>query len=214
MSGKKWTNEEENLLKKEYVTVLNKVLVKKLGRSINSIQKRAGILNLHKTPEFMREYLKTTIQMAYDAKVKRKMIKPWSKEDDNTLRKLCDGSLLISQIAKRIDRSWGSVHNRIRKLGLSTRNIPKLSGKEGEKLAELFFKEKKWEIIERGGNNKPFDFIVELNGKRYAIDVKHGSIVISRDTFMRFVALPYEHAIFYVTPEKRFFMLFVEEFLG
>ena len=55
MSGKQWTNTEDDFMRKHYPSESNPVICEKLGRSLRSVYSRAKILGLKKTAEFMQE---------------------------------------------------------------------------------------------------------------------------------------------------------------
>lgn len=55
MSGRMWTETEDNFMKEYYPSESNSVICERLGRSLRSVYSRAMILDLKKTPEFIRK---------------------------------------------------------------------------------------------------------------------------------------------------------------
>jgi hypothetical protein len=57
------------------------------------------------------------------AKKKRRIVRPWSKEDVKTLRALAKAKLSGPQVAKKLRRTRGAVAQKAMKLGVSFRSI-------------------------------------------------------------------------------------------
>lgn len=208
-----WTEDEINLLKKLHPSMPNNEIARRLDRPRYSIENKAKKLGLIKSPEFKRKMYEKLVEMGLEAKMKKGLMKLWTTKEDERLTQLC-GKSFLSEIARQMGRSRSSVKDRLRKLGLSCNNPARFSGLEGEKMAGSFFERSGWKIVRKGCGNKPFDFIVQINGETYVLDVKHGSLSISRySTFERFMAVSRgdKHAFLYITPDKKIFFIPIEE---
>ncbi|MEP6651795.1 MAG: hypothetical protein ABJA82_00460 [Myxococcales bacterium] len=90
-----WTADEEALLRERYLLDKPEDLAARMGRTRNCIMQKASVLGI------------ATIR------------KPWPAADIRTLRNLwLEGDL--SLIAKRLNRSKGSIYDRGRRMGLAT----------------------------------------------------------------------------------------------
>jgi hypothetical protein len=90
--GRLWTQEEDDIVRRDYVRLGSKVLAKTLDRTFAAVQRRAENLGVNARPR-------------------------WSDEDDRTLRLLW-GEKTTRGIAAMLKRSQDAVYERARILGL------------------------------------------------------------------------------------------------
>ncbi len=95
--SKRWTEKEDEILRKQYMWGAAVSLATKMGRTLFSIQKRANILGLSRKE------------------------KAWSPEDDETIKSLY-GITDLETIANRMKRSISSIQDRAHKLGVRRDN--------------------------------------------------------------------------------------------
>jgi len=201
-----WTDKEIETLKQRYPTTFNNELCKILGKTISSIINKAHRLRLKKSDVFLNEFRRKGMLRAKNAHLELGDYRLWSDAEKQELIKLYNAGEPTPKIADRLKRSESATRNMMKVLRLLGRDKRRVSGLKAEKLAQSIMEQQGWRIIQKGGNNLPFDYIAEVNGEIFVIDVKSGTLNEDISAFMRFLALPYKHAFIYVVLGKVFFM--------
>jgi Zn-dependent peptidase ImmA (M78 family) len=110
--SKRWSNEEEDFLKKNYNKMSNKELADKFGVTTISIQRKLSRLNLI-----------------------RQVQKKWSETEEDFLREnYCDMS--DSELAKKFDVTPIAIKRKLNRLGLRRGQRKKVSGEEKKVVQE------------------------------------------------------------------------------
>jgi len=186
-----WTNEEKDTLRLLWKSHTVMEIANILNRPRKSVQHKAMELGLIK-------------------------YRKWDEKRIKTLRNLWNSEKSIADIASKMGISKALVSRMASKLQLKRKfSYPRhLKGFDGEKAAEKLFRQQGWRIVERGiSRGRPhapaFDFVVETNeGKRYAINVKHGrNMAVSMRNIERLMRQQSPCAFLFITDNnKAFFM--------
>jgi len=208
---KVWTEEDIRKFVQLYPTTPNEELARMFGCSEKAIRGQAWLLHLRKDKAALSR-MRSEIM-----KNKRHDLWIWSNEEVETLKTMYSRGDSLVEIAEALVRTLPAVQFRVHKLKLK-RNRPYLSlqlGKEGEKIAEKFFRKHGWKIIDKGVNSggrhgpTAFDFIVESDKmEKYAINVKYGKgMLVSSRNLKNMMNLPYSCAFLFITMDKTFFFM-------
>lgn len=112
------------------------------------------------------------------------------------------------EIAHVLHRTLPSVEEKMRRMGLHYRNEAVSNGKKGEMLAIDLFNKKRWKIVERGKYHSPYDFIVEIKGETYAINVKYGKkATISEINLERLAKVDIPYKLLFITSNRKTFLI-------
>ena len=204
MHRRAWTKQEVEMLKKLYPTNSTRDLVDIFKRSYNSILGKAKSLGLKKDPAFLRETLLKAQKRACETRKDS-----WTKSDLEKLKEMYESGLSIREIARILGRGEAATRVRASKLGLRRAlDEANKNGRLGEKIAEDIIKHKGWKIIEKGTPNSPFDFIVEINRKRFILNVKYSpqGFTVTKTNLERMFKLG-QPAIMYLTDDGRCFFM-------
>ncbi len=166
--AKRWTQDEDEFLKRHYEKDPHKEIAKKLGRTVKAVRRRVGMLGIKKVDIHSRGFVRRV----------------WTAEEEDLLLKLYP-TTSIAEIARRLKRSYHSIWIKAQRLGVNRKTEHVWKGgnpapnNEGERKAEIFLKERGWKIIERGTSNTPYDFVIEKGNKKYSINVKFQGYLFS-----------------------------------
>jgi Holliday junction resolvase len=196
-----WTEEEDRILRELYPTTDTEELAQRLGRSRHAVNRRAASLGIRKDPEFVR-LVKT---LSWRKGKKKEML--WTKEEEEELRRLyLEEGLPVEEIARRLNRTESAIRNRVRFLGIYRSGAhPNEVGDRGEVLAEEYFKERGWKVLKKGTRVASYDFIVEADGIRFAVNVKNsstGNVAISTRNLRRLAECSEGRPAFLVFDER------------
>lgn len=209
-----WTEEEIDILRERYPNTVNAELAEILGRTRVSITLKASKLRLKKNPNFLTKFRQKAVLKATNTHLERGDYRLWTEKEKQKLVKLYYDGVPTIKIVKTLRRTDCAVRGMMATLGLHGRDKRRIRSLEAERLAKNIMRKQGYKIIERGGNNKPFDYLVSINGELFAIDVKSGTFCESPSTFMNFLKLPYKRAFLYVVSDRFFFMPVHEIKLG
>ena len=183
---KKWIEGELKLFKKLYPTTPNKKLAKQFGISEKAIKTFASRKDLKKDEDYHRN---------------------WTPDEEKRLIALWNRGFKTYEIAKKLGKTHPQIYHARKRLKLEGLAKSDVIGRKGESLAEEFFLKEGWKIIERGNRSSAFDFVVERQGIRFPINVKHGNnINITKQNFKRLLKLKHP-AILYVLSESEIYLM-------
>lgn len=204
---KRWTKEEEELLKKIYATTPADELEKIFHRKRYAIAWKARKLGLEKDSGFVSSILKYRW---------RENPRRWTEEEINKLKDLyLNKKLKITEIAKIMGRSYNSVWTYISKLGLKRIPIVKnlKVGWIGEQLAEDFFKKKGWKVVGRPSSIAPYDFVIDRGYGREYVNAKHGKKVMITMKQIEKLAKLGKSSFLCITFDKHIYLLEINKIL-
>jgi Holliday junction resolvase len=186
MKYEPWTNEDDRVLRELYPVTETRELAQMLGRTEDAVNARASFLGIKKDPVFLKKIRTLAWRRG------EKLGKLWKKEEDDLLRRLyLEEYLPVEEIAKKLNRTVSAIQNRVRILRIyRAGDEANETGDEGEKLAEEYFKEKGWKVLKKGGAITPYDYIVDINGTNFALNVKYsasGNVALDTHNIARLI---------------------------
>lgn len=201
-----WTEEEERKLRELYPVTDANELANLLMRTRDAVVARASSLGLKKDSAFLHQI--RTLAWRKGKKEERR----WKESEDEELRRLyLQEYLSVEEIATKLNRTVSAIRNRVRFLGIYRAGDQRNEvGDEGEKLAEEYFGEKGWEILKKGNPITPYDFIVNINGVAFAINVKYahaGDFGISIQNILRLISEKYKPAFLIIDQSKNVYFM-------
>ncbi len=209
-----WSEEELRLLRENHGTTHDEELAELIGRTVPAIRIKASTLGLKKDPEFMKKYLLESMNRARKIGFDKRGYH-WGEEDNEKLRNLyLHSDLTLDEIAEKLDRAKPTIIWRLRKLKIPTKDKRNKSGYEGERIAVKFFERVGWEILERGTKTTPHDFLVKIDERKYAINVKNGTLHVHKSNIRRLMSLAakgYSIAFLYIDPDKNIHFMPIEK---
>jgi hypothetical protein len=105
--SKRWNDQEDELLRKVYVDMPKREIIKVINRDWESIKRRARALKIKRNPDLINaeKLIRATRKDA------------WTEEQDDFLRSIYENSTK-EQILSQINRPWKGIFSRAKKLGL------------------------------------------------------------------------------------------------